>query len=244
MLDAREGEFVDGLSLVCEGWELRVTTRCLTEDLEAVDAADLNDVAGHPIVKALVRERRDKVRGTRKVSPLSHPVDVWVLAHQHRHRGGTWFDAEYQVVWLLAYGRHESGSDEDFFPRCKALDEEDRLLPTADDYEKLFRARDRRVVARIMIEAPLAVKEARMTGNEVSARLGGQFGVAVALEVADDLEEITVAAKLQVPADFEYLKVALTAIKPGDVWEMTDSMPSRSLEPGEFAYFYLTQRDS
>src|SRR5680860_1673615 len=177
MLDAREGEFVDGLSLVCEGWELRVTTRCLIEDLGAGDAASLNDVAGHQIVKAFVRERREKVRGTRKVHPLSHSVDVWVLAHQHRHRGGTWFDAENQVVWLLAYGRHESGSEEDFFPRCKALDEEDRLLPTAHDYEQLIRARDKRVVARIMIEAPLAVKESRMSGKEVLARLGGQFGV-------------------------------------------------------------------
>lgn len=234
-----EREFFAGLSLVLPDRELRVTRRCLVEDLGGEEAATLEDVSKHPIVRAFLRERRTKTKGTRTVSQLSSGHEIWVLTQAQRNRGGTWFEAPRQIIWLVAAGHHESGSENDFFPYCRKLDEEKRLAPLAEDYKSLFLDQAERFAARILIDAPLLRKRARESAGELSGRIGGRFGVKVAIEVADDLEEITVAFDLRTLEVARYIPAILAALEAEGDWEHTDKMPTRPLEHYEEAFCHL-----
>lgn len=160
---------------------------------------------------------------------------VWVLAHQHHHRGATWYDDYEEVVWLLAYGRHRSGADDDFFPHCRALDAEGRLLPTVADRVALLRERDRRFVDAVRVEAPAILHEARSTPGEHRYLLGDDVAAAIAIEVDDELgvEAITLAFRLDA-IDWDWVPIMLAAFASGE-WEPVGRMPSRELKPGEIA---------
>lgn len=224
-------------SYLCRDWELRVTRRCLVEDLEVDVDSSFEDLLGIAIIKAFVKKRAQRTDDTRQVSPLTCGKPVWVLARGSDHRAGTLFDEAERVVWLVAYRRHRSGAADDFFPYCKALDTEGKLLPDAPDYEGLLRDRDVRFAFAIRIEAPLILKKARTSGIEQRATIGGSYGVCVALEAADDLEAISVAFKAgTVPRD--YIPIVLAAFKAGH-WDAAYSMPSRELQQDECAFTYL-----
>lgn len=238
-----KSEYFAGLSLVLPDRELRVTQRCLVEDLGGRNGDTLESVSSHPVVKAFLRERKTKTVGTRQVGQLHSGKEIWVLTQAQRHRGGTWFEARRGIVWLVAAGHHESGSQDDFFPYCRGLDRERRLAPTKDDYATLFRAQKERLAARIMIDAPLLLKRAREAEGEVSAQIGGKFGVGVAIEVADDIEEISVAFDLRTLEDPRTMWAILGALESEGEWEPTDKMPSRSLEHFESAFCHMDLRE-
>lgn len=235
-----EAEFFAGLSLVLPDRELRITRRCLVEDLGAAEDATLEAISDLPIVRAFLRERRTKIEGTRRIEPLRSGREVWVLTQGQRDRGGTWFERDRNVIWLVASGHHESGSPDDFYPFCKALDKNGRLAPSKSDYESLFIDQDARFAARILIEAPILRKNAREAGGEVSAQIGGQFGVAVAIEVADDLQEMTVAFDLRSLGVAQYIPAILAALEADGEWERADRMPSRALEHYEEAFRHMS----
>src|SRR4051794_4167251 len=121
-------EFV-GAAYICEEWELRVTRRCLTEDLGRATDTTLEAIQDVEIVKAFIKKRSDRTDDRSQITPLTCGEDVWVLARGNDHRAATWYDEHEQVVWLLAYGLHRSGETDDFFPYCKGIDADDRLLP-------------------------------------------------------------------------------------------------------------------
>lgn len=235
-----ENEFFAGLSLVLTDRELRVTNRCLVEDLGAPENATLEDVSDHPIVRAFLRERRSKTTGTRNVGQLSSGHEIWVLTQGQRHRGGTWFEEGRSIVWLVAAGHHESGSENDFFPYCQELDKARRLAPSESDYEGLFVDQDARFAARILIDAPLLRKRAEEERGEVSGSIGGRFGVAVAIEVADDLQEMTVAFDLRSVGVRQHVPAILAALEADAEWEFADRMPSRPLEHYEQAFSHMS----
>lgn len=220
--------------------ELRVTKRCFVEDLGAAESATLENVSDHPIVRAFLRERRNKTTGTRNVGQLSSGHEVWVLTQGQRHRGGTWFEAGRGIVWLVAAGHHESGSPDDFFPYCKELDKARRLAPSKSDYESLFLDQDARFAARILIDAPLLRKRAEKSDGEVSGSIGGRYGVAVAIEVADDLQEMTVAFDLRSLGVQGHIPAILAALEADAEWEYADRMPSRALEHYEQAFRHMS----
>ena len=239
VIELQGGEFFQGPSLVLHDRLLRVTFRCLAEDLDRGGVA-LEDLSGEPIVQAFVRERREKFIGTRDVSPLSSGRRVSVLGQGDRHRGGTWHDTEHGVIWLLAYGDHRSGAPNDFYPYCKTLDERGVLLPSEADYEALFRERDQIFARRLMIEAPLLLKRAREhPGEELTATLGGRFGTGVTVEVAEDLEAITVAIDTRSLSVWTYISAILGSLAPADGWDQVGSMPSRELAGHEVAYEWI-----
>lgn len=229
-----------GMSLVLPDRELRVTRRCMTEDLGGSTTQGLEDLVDHPIVKAFLRERRSKFVGTRKVEPLTSGMEVWVLTQGQRHRGGTWHETRRKIVWLLAGGHHESGSPDDFFPYCKGLDQEGRLAPSKEDYKELLLEQDARFAAQILIEGPLLKKRAEKEGGEIKAKIGGRFGIAVAIEIADDVRELSVAFDLRSVEVQEYIQAILAALDAGGRWEYAERMPSRELEPHEVAYALMT----
>jgi hypothetical protein len=226
-----------GGAYICAGWELRVTARCLDEDLNAASTADFEDIRGLEIIKALVGDRSKQTASTRQVSPLTCGKDVWVLARGHDHRGATFHDDADEVIWLLAYGRHRSGDDGDFFPFCKGLDAEQRLLPTQDDYRRMYVERDRRFAAAVRVEAPVILRDARAAEGEHRCIVGGELSVALSIEIDEELDAtaITVAFSASNMETIEQGQLLLAALSPGK-WEMCGRMPSRELKPTEVAF--------
>jgi hypothetical protein len=155
-------------------------------------------------------------------------------------RGGTWFERVRQIVWLVAAGHHESGSPDDFFPFCRRLDQEGRLAPSKEDYVSLLLDQDARFAAQLLIDAPLLRKGAERASGEVSGRIGGKFGVAVAIEVVDDLREMTAAIDLRSVGVQTYIAAILRALETEGEWEQVDHMPSRPLEYYEAAWAHLS----
>ncbi len=221
-------------SHICDEWELRVTARCLEDDLKRPTDSNFEELTGIEIVKALVKDRSHRAIDTRRVAPLTCGEEVWVLSRGNDHRGATWHDSANRVVWLVACGRHRSGTSDDFFPYCKALDEDDTLLPAEQDYERLILDRDLRFAYAIRVEAPLVLKTARETPGEHNVMLGGQFGICLTVECADELESIAVAFRVE-STEFEHVPIILQAFQVGK-WEPATQMPSRPLAPGEFAF--------
>ena len=87
-----------------------------------------------------------------------------------------------------------------------------------------------------MIDAPLLLKRARETGGEVSGQIGGKFGVGVAIELADEIEEISVAFDLRTLDNRRSIPAILAALEANGEWEHADEMPSRPLQSYESAY--------
>ncbi len=214
-----------------------MTARCLDEDLNAAADADFDAVAGLEIIKAFVKDRAEQATASKQVSPLACGHPVYRLAYGHDHRGATFHDDVEEVLWLLAYGRHRSGEDDDFFPACKALDADGRLMPTEDDYERMFNERGERFAAAVVHEAPVILSEARATDGEHRCTVGGELGVGLSIEVDEELgaTAITVAFVADGFESMDQAKLLLAALSPGP-WEMIGRMPSRELEQGEVAY--------
>jgi len=222
---------------ICPEWELRITARCLSDDLGEDAGAAFADVEGHEIVKALTSDRFDRSTDTRQVSQIRTGVDVWVLSRGHDHRGATVHDPRERVVWLVAYRRHRSGAPDDFFPYCRALADADELLPTAEDYERLIRERDRRFVEMLTIEAAYILDKARRTGEEQRVMLGGRFGSQIALEVDEELgaEAITLALRVETVV-WGHVAIILAAFEPTEEWTQVERLSSRELDRDEVAW--------
>lgn len=225
---------------ICQRWELRVTERCLVDDLDRPGDSKFEDLTGIDIVKELINGRSDRTEDRNEISPLTSGVPVWVLSRGHDHRGATFYDEDANVVWLLAYGRHRSGEANDFFPFCTELDEKDRLLPTDADYERMFDDRGHRFVDGVLIEAPLALKQARENPGEHRLLLGGEMGAAVAVEIEVEAEATTIAFRKET-LDWDQVPLVLAAFhaEAAGTWESTDRLPSRSLEDGEMAFIHV-----
>lgn len=94
---------------------LRVTARCLEEDLDGTTAADAERPVGelaHELVQKFVSMRSQDPKGVEKVQPLQNASEVYTL-HAGRWRGATWHDAGNNAVWLLAGRLHRSGAPDD-----------------------------------------------------------------------------------------------------------------------------------
>ncbi len=225
---------LDG-SYICAEWELRITARCQQEDLRLPRDSSFADTLNHPIVQAFTRERADKTEGTRQLAPLTQSKLAWVIGQGSDHRGATYFDAANRVVWLIAYGRHRSGSDDDFFPYAKQLDADARLFPTVLDYEGLIRDRDRRFVAAVRIEGPLLFQDALQRRGEHRVILGGRLGACVAVEILGEIGEIVVAFKAET-VPWTHVVVILQSIWTSPDWSQADALPSRPLNSDEVAF--------
>jgi hypothetical protein len=232
-----------GGNYVCKGWELRVTKRCLEDDLNADDDAPFDSILGLHVVKAFVKDRQEVTYGTRQVSPIECRPEVWVLAQGDRHRGATIYDPEQEIVWLIAYGKHESGSPKDFFPYCKGLAKTGTLLPTEEDYEGLLADRGSHFAEAVRIEAPMLLLVASRTEGEHRCTVGGSLGAGLCVEVstAPDATAITVAF-FATEVEWEQGLTLLAAINPGK-WDPVPRMPSRDLEDGEVAFTIMLEKE-
>lgn len=228
-----------GSAHVCDAYELRITRRCLEDDLDYYGENPFEELENHEIVKALVKRRSDGPTDTREVAPLSSGKHVFRLAYGDRHRGATWYDERHGVVWLLGYAQHEFENRGDAFPYFKELDAEGRLLPGPIDYEKLLRERDKRLSSEVGVDAERLLREARATpGREVVGMLGGAVEVTVAVTVVDPLSELHVAVQMADVAK-EHFVLALAALFEGrdlEEIETAQAMPERPLRQGELGF--------
>lgn len=180
---------------------------------------------------------------TREVTPLSTGKTVYRLAYGDRHRGATWHDEAHDVVWLLAYAQHEFEGAGDAFPYFKSLDADDRLLPTVEDYEELFRAQADRLAHAVPAQCLEMLEDARSTpGTEVSGDIAGHVHVVCCVEQADGLEEVTIAIKYR-GLTTDSLPIILASFFPdarADRLENVRRIGGRDLDTDEVAYRWLS----
>ena len=193
-------------------YELRITTRCLVDDLGlTADAAEVpveELVEQHELIGAFVEQRSQNPIDAEWIRGLTSDIMAYSL-HATRFRGITWHDKRNGVVWLMAGGFHTSRHPKDAYPTFLALDAADRLLPGQVDFEALVFVRARAAVQGMFDDAPRLVDEARaQPGAIIQATLGGRIDVRVAVE-GDDPAMLTLAVssrlrpgELPVPPDW------------------------------------------
>ena len=227
-------------SFVCRaGHELRVTERCVVDDLGRGRDMDFATLLRHEIVKALRNQRHTVVHGTDTVGPAAGDDTFWVLRYSHHHRGATWFDTEENVVWLCAYARHRSGEPFDAFERFPQLIGEGLMRPTASDYEALRDDRAERFAAVVSFEAQDLLAAARaQPGVEERRVIGTTQPVGLVVHVVETLEE-TYVAVFGDTTGLAQLQLLLAALYPDrelEEWRPEQRLPTRdlNLERGEF----------
>jgi hypothetical protein len=186
---------------LCQTHELRITGRCLVDDLGMPADTSFEDALQHPIVQALLSKRRTDTGSGKTVGPKAGENTLFRLAMGDDHRGATWFDANERVVWLCAYGWHRSGERDDAFQLFHQLIDDDEIYPTDDDYRRLFLDQQRRFVELVPQHAMAAREEAM--GNLrtiIEAQLGHpldrQVDARIVADVVGDIAEISVAFEL------------------------------------------------
>lgn len=223
-------------SCICTDYELRVTRRCLVDDLGLREEAAFEDALGHPIVDAFMSQRAQDPLGTKTVGPEAGKRTFYRLARGHDHRGATWYDERHRVVWLCAYARHRSGEPDDAFPYFRDLMAENRMFPGVADYELLFSDQGDRFAELAVGDAQEALARAiQQPGSEVEVVLGLTIPVSVVVRLVDDLREVYVAFSLHGLTQ-EQLLVMLAAFRAdaefGD-WELVETLPHRALRDAD-----------
>ena len=178
------------------GYELRVTTRCLLEDLAfresdvstdpALLAAGATSGAGllrtfiETRSKAPVPSDEDIMNGMAEQAPPTYP-----LRRGHRQRGLTWYDHRNKVVWLVAaHHSHRSGETDDSYRYFRSLRRED-LLPSREDMERMLGERRDEIADQIWDDLPNLMRAAAaQPGTEVTGHIGR---VPVAMVMTADL---------------------------------------------------------
>lgn len=231
-------------SCICNDCELRLTRRCLVDDLGFREDSTFEEASGHPIVDAFISQRGRDPLGTKTVGPEAGKRTIYRLARGHDHRGATWYDERHSVVWLCAYARHRSGEPDDAFPYFRDLMAGNRMFPGVPDYELLFSDQGNRFAELAVGDAQEALERAvQEPGSEVETVLGLMVQVSVVVHSVDDLREIYVSFSLRGLTQ-ELILVLLAAFRAdaefGD-WELIGALPNRALrdEEAEIGYRLL-----
>jgi hypothetical protein len=232
-------------SILLADWELRITRRCLEEDLEVPASTPIAELVDHPIVKALISDRATDPDGGKTVGPAAGQDTLRRLAFGNDHRGATWWDPVEKVVWLCAYsGAHRSGAADDpfkaLFPELIAAG---KMKPLEADYEALFEDRDARFVDTVESDAQELLAAAHDDpGAEKRAVIGGEPTVGCLVEIVDTLEETYVAFLIE-EVGYERFVILLNAFYPSrfEDWEQVEEMPHRPIDTAsaEICYRYL-----
>lgn len=231
---------------ICEQYELRVTARCLTDDLGESAGVDLEEVQRHEIVRAFCNQRSQSPTGTRTIGPAASAQTLHRLGHGNDHRGATWFDADADVVWLCATGFHRSGEPEDAFRYFHDLIAQDVIYPTSEDYQRLEEERAERFVAFAPDDlTTLLLRAEQQPGVEVRAVIGGAEELGIVVVVVETVDELFVACSLAAVADPTRIVFILNALGKGrlwDDWSQPSELPTRPLQANEICFSLLRER--
>lgn len=228
----------------------RPTLRCLREDLGLpVPRADapLDEVA-HPLLKKANERFADDPAQHERISAIDDQVLFKVKVQ--RWRGAVWVDTD--LPWLVAAGRREEGSPDDFYAALTARAQAARarynadhtpplasttytahLLPGHED-ELRWRAEEAvRAERRLRAIVHDLVRQSLLDGREHAAMLdGAALGIQV---LAHQGHETYVAIRIigSVP---RRLVATVLSLVPGcqlDAWMSDYAMPERAVAPEE-----------
>jgi hypothetical protein len=201
-----------------EPYELAATERCIQRDLDLPLDAVAEEPAGqrgrHPLLEAFYSRRASSPVGQETIEGLQANIVAYSL-HAGRWRGLTWHDVELSIVWLLAGRYHRSGERDDSYPHFRGLAKH-RLLPTEEDYERVFDREAHAFAEAVVGDVAAIVERARAGSDEiVSGRVAGR----VAVRAVEQGGSLQVAVKMQLyPGDeqvpAEWLMTVLAAFFP------------------------------
>jgi hypothetical protein len=226
---------------------LRVTKRCLAEDLGLSDDASklsIEELAEKsPVVASFVNKRGQNPDGVERVQPLTSRVVVHTL-HAGEDRGATWYDRKAGTVWLLAARFHRSGQRDDAYPYFKGLDAGGRLLPTREDYEALVEAQTLDFAGRLHKEIPPLREQAiAEPGLIVGAVLGGRVAVRIVYDEGDAMLTVAISQRLfpgdtHVPPGYQLAIAAgfLPHTTPPEHLSFAGDLAGEELRDDEIAY--------
>jgi len=177
---------------------LRVTIRCLDEDLLGAAASDAErptEELDHQLVRKFIALRSQDPTGIEKIQPMRNASEVSSL-HAGRWRGATWHDRHHTAVWLLAGAFHRSGARDDAYRHFKDLDASGRLMPSADDYLILLRLQVSTFVDELTQKVPTVVAEARRRSPAEFHAMVGAIPISVALVIDETMEFVYLAVSI------------------------------------------------
>jgi len=236
-----------GGAYLCNEHELRITSRCLREDLELSEDATFAEALAHPIVPTF-RQRRSRVTaGGETVGSMHAPRPLHLIRHRHDHRALTWWDEDERIVWLCAYGFHRSEQPDDAYSLFHELIERgDAAYPAEEDYARAFRDRQRRFIDLARREAPELVARARARpGRSVTARLARTLDVRIHCVAGADVDELYIAFPCE-GLDHQRIVFILRAVKRGLTatdWEWGVAFPTNDLTGSEMSFLLIVARD-
>ena len=162
-------------SFICDSYDVRVTRRCLVEDLAARDDAPMADLLGGP-AGTTVEQALSEAWGALEDLPELRRVPGSPSA-------AIWLDGEHgATAWIVACSSEDTLQD-----HCRGLGEAGRLLPDPVD---LHHAQTDTLAAFLhgaRVQAPLLLKRAQEQGCPQRLQLGIRPVVDVVVEYrADD----------------------------------------------------------
>lgn len=202
---------------LCENYELRITVRCLADDLGLASSATFADALAREIVEAFKVKRHKVPIGAKTVGPTAGSKTLYHLGIGDDHRGATWFDPIERVVWLCAYGFHRSGADEDFFQQVGPLIASRAVYPAQADHRRVLAERQLRFAEVGPLDAERLVEAARSSPDQIaSGVLAREMSVRVKVEPGADLDSIYVAFSTDLLADSALkLNLLIRCFDPG-----------------------------
>jgi hypothetical protein len=232
---------------------LRITIRCLEEDLN-MTRAEVNTPLGeiaNEVVQAFVDKRRDHPKGNEPFVLPKHGPIADKLRRTERWRGATLYDSEENVVWLLGFGFHTSGRPDDVYAVLEALDEDDRLLPTTEDYDLLLDSREADLPELLRLNAEEMLDEARSNpGSEVRRVIGGTFPISLVVEQENGMTATWLAISYRLlrgdvdpPPEWEQFILAafFPGRRPEEIQSPEQRLPTRATGDDEWVYQVIAE---
>lgn len=192
----------------------------------------------HPIVEAFAKKRSDNTGEGKTVGPDAGAETLHHLGSGDRHRGATWWDAENTVVWLCAYGWHESGADDDAFQLFEQLIEEGRIKPTESDVAALLDDRAERLANMLPEAAAELLAAARRDLGREKPMTVGSLRLSVLVHQIETLEEVFVAILGGTRREVNALRVSLFPEAEFGEWTLEERLPTRALDEAEYEVCY------
>ena len=172
-------------------WALRITQRCLIEDLGQPRDGPADAVANadrHPLVRAFVTERGQVTHGPDPLKCAWESGAPVFTIHHGTSRGATWHHEALNVVWLLGV------ADSHDYDRLCRLAEANHLMPTEADVERLVSDQAPTFARALVEEVPVLIDLARQhAGQIVEGLIAGTVPVRLRIDPDGQAPLLTVA---------------------------------------------------
>jgi hypothetical protein len=236
---------------------VRPTIRCLREDLGVVKLPPAT-IPLHDLDHVVLRKACSLFSTADRSGERIRAIDdhMFFKVKVERWRGAVWRPLPAQ--WLVAAGRREAGSPDDFYeamsesarrwraernrrasPSITTDTETSRLLPDHDDEQRLTLEHAVRAVDEFRATVRQLVLGAARAGGERTDEAGG-YSLAVLVR-RTEIGEVYVGIRIQGPVEpnaYAVILDAVPAVADRESW-FVDHMPHRSDRPGEVVWSNL-----